>query len=247
MSRSPLSPGLALAAEVFLEGLEAAGLDLLPPPAAAAAGAEAEGASAAESAAAGDGQASLAALAVRIDACRACPLGATRTRSVPGEGPPTARVVFVGEAPGADEDRTGRPFVGRAGQLLTRIIENGMGLRRREVFIANVLKCRPPDNRDPLPAEKEACTPWLEEQLRLLRPELIIALGRHSACHLLGRETSLSRLRGALHPRPGGGPPVLATYHPAYLLRNPAAKADCWQDIQLGMRHLGLPLPGRGR
>ncbi len=164
---------------------------------------------------------------------------------MPGEGSPAARVVFVGEAPGAAEDRSGRPFVGRAGQLLEAILEKGMGLSRQQVYIANVLKCRPPENRDPTPAEKAACTPFLEEQLATLQPELIIALGRHAANHLLGTEMSLGRLRGRLHARPQGGPPVLVTYHPAYLLRNPAAKQDCWMDIQLGMAHLGLPLPPR--
>lgn len=186
----------------------------------------------------------LAALAAEIAACQACGLCETRQRTVPGEGHPQARVVFVGEAPGADEDASGRPFVGAAGQLLTKIITGGMGLAREQVFIANVLKCRPPGNRDPQPAEKAACTPYLERQLEAIQPELVIALGRHAANHLLAREDSLSRLRGQLHTHALGFP-VIATYHPAYLLRNPAAKADCWQDIQLGMRHLGLPVPPR--
>lgn len=221
-------PRLLAAAEEFLAGLIDAGVDRIPP----------------RTRAGGAGDA-LAALALRIEACRSCGLGACRTRAVPGEGSPRARVMFVGEAPGADEDRSGRPFVGRAGQLLTRIIEDGMGLPRGEVYIANVLKCRPPDNRDPLPEEKEACRSFLEEQIRLVQPELLVALGRHSAGHLLAREESLARLRGRLHERPAGGAPVLVTYHPAYLLRNPAAKRDCWEDIRLGMRHLGLPIPAR--
>ena len=186
----------------------------------------------------------LQALAAEVAACQLCGLCESRHRTVPGEGHPQARIVFVGEAPGADEDQSGRPFVGAAGQLLTKIITQGMGLRRDEVFICNVLKCRPPGNRDPQPEEKAACTPYLERQLRAIQPELVIALGRHAANHLLQREDSLGRLRGQLHSHALGFP-VLATYHPAYLLRSPAAKADCWQDIQIGMRHLGLPLPPR--
>ena len=183
-------------------------------------------------------------IAARIASCEACRLCATRSRTVPGEGSRHARILFVGEAPGADEDASGRPFVGKAGQLLTKIIENGMGLPRGQVFIANVLKCRPPGNRDPEPEEKRACTPFLEEQIEAIRPELIIALGRHAANHLLDRQTSLGRLRGQFHERPNGGPPVLVTYHPAYLLRNPASKRDCWEDIQLAMEQLGIPKPG---
>ncbi|MCH2101426.1 MAG: uracil-DNA glycosylase [Planctomycetes bacterium] len=183
-------------------------------------------------------------LAAEVAACRACGLCETRNHTVPGEGDSRARVVFVGEAPGADEDQSGRPFVGAAGQLLTKIINSGMGLRRDEVFICNVLKCRPPGNRDPQPAEKAACTPFLERQLETIRPELVIALGRHAANHLLGRDDSLSSLRGQLHVHTLGFP-VLATYHPAYLLRTPSAKTDCWHDIQLGMRHLGMPPPPR--
>ncbi len=223
---------LVAACEELLEGLAQLGVETLPPPAPASAPVPAP----AEA---------LAAIAERIAACRACGLCEGRQRTVPGEGSPRARVMFVGEAPGADEDRSGRPFVGRAGQLLTRIIEGGMGLRREEVFIANVLKCRPPENRDPSLEEKAACTPFLEEQITALQPELIIALGRHAAGHLLGRQDSLGRMRGGLHERPQGGPPVLVTFHPAYLLRNESEKAACWQDIQMGMRHLGIPLPQR--
>jgi DNA polymerase len=119
-----------------------------------------------------------------------------------------------------------------------------MGLGREQVFICNVLKCRPPQNRDPSAAEKASCTPFLERQLQAIQPELVIALGRHAANHLLGVDQSLGSLRGKLH-RPSLGFPVLVTYHPAYLLRAPEAKADCWQDIQLGMRHLGMPVPPR--
>lgn len=234
---------LVAACEELLEGLAQLGVETLPPPAPAAAPATAPLADApAPSLAPVE---TLAAIAERIAACRACGLCEARQQTVPGEGSPRARVMFVGEAPGADEDRSGRPFVGRAGQLLTRIIEGGMGLRREEVFIANVLKCRPPENRDPSLEEKAACTPFLEEQIAALQPELIIALGRHAAGHLLGRQDSLGRMRGDLHRRPQGGPPVLVTFHPAYLLRDEREKAACWQDIQMGMRHLGIPLPQR--
>ena len=247
----------AAAAERLHEELLELGVEVLPPaaeaPAPAAAPAPpAPAAAASEPAAAGPAPEApaaapadpLAAVAAEVAACQACGLCETRNHTVPGEGHPQARVVFVGEAPGADEDQSGRPFVGAAGQLLTKIITSGMGLRRDEVFICNVLKCRPPGNRDPLPAEKAACTPYLERQLEAIQPELVIALGRHAANHLLGRDESLGRLRGQLHAHALGFP-VLATYHPAYLLRTPAAKADCWQDIQLGMRHLGMPLPPR--
>ena len=228
----------AAAAERLHEELLELGMEVLPPAAEAPAAAVA---SAAPEATPTD---LLEAVAAEVAACQTCGLCETRTLTVPGEGHPKARVVFVGEAPGADEDQSGRPFVGTAGQLLTKIITSGMGLRREEVFIANVLKCRPPGNRDPLPTEKESCAPYLERQLAAIQPELVIALGRHAANHLLGQDESLGRLRGKLHPHELGFP-VLATYHPAYLLRSPEAKADCWQDIQLGMRHLDMPLPPR--
>jgi uracil-DNA glycosylase family 4 len=186
----------------------------------------------------------LGALATAVAGCRACPLGATRKRSVFADGAAGRRVLFVGEAPGYHEDQTGVPFVGDAGQLLTDIITKGMGLdRARDVFICNVLKCRPPENRDPLPEEKVLCTGWLDRQIELVDPLVIIALGRHAATHLLGVESALGRLRGRVHQRDGR--PVIVTYHPAYLLRNPADKRATWQDIPLALRVLGLPLPGR--
>lgn len=232
----PLDPPLALALEVWLESCADSGLHAVPRAPAAAAVPARDGKAVA---------AALAELAERVRACTRCGLAATRRHAVPGEGSPTPRLMFVGEAPGADEDASGRPFVGAAGQLLTRIIENGMGLRRSEVYIANVLKCRPPGNRDPQPDERDSCAPFLEEQIAWLQPELIVALGRHAATRLLASEAPLNRLRGTLHPRPADGRMVLVTFHPAYLLRNPAAKTDCWQDIQLGMRYLGLAAPSR--
>ena len=161
------------------------------------------------------------------------------------DGQDKVRVLFVGEAPGFHEDQQGVPFVGKAGELLTDIIEKGMGLDRREVGIANVLKCRPPENRDPLPAEKRLCTTWLDRQIELADPEVLIALGRHAAGHLLENDSALARLRGRVWLRDGRK--VIATYHPAYLLRSPSEKKECWKDIQIAMTELGLSPPSRGR
>jgi len=185
--------------------------------------------------------AGLAELRDLVAGCTACDLARTRTQTVFCDGPARARVMFVGEAPGQHEDERGVPFVGAAGQLLTDIIQKGMGLRRAEVHIANVLKCRPPDNREPAPEEKALCTPYLDRQIELVDPEVLIALGVHAARHLLRSTLSMGRLRGRVHLLEGRR--VVATYHPAYLLRNPAAKKDCWQDIQLAMRTLGLEPP----
>ncbi|TAJ21757.1 MAG: uracil-DNA glycosylase [Planctomycetota bacterium] len=164
------------------------------------------------------------------------------------DGTCSSGVLFVGEAPGEQEDLQGVPFVGRAGQLLTDIITKGMGLERSAVAIANVLKCRPPGNRDPAPEEKELCTPFLERQIELLQPKIAIALGKHAAHFLLRSDAGMSQLRGRVHRRPGarGELKVVVTYHPAFLLRTPSAKKDCWQDIQLAMREIGLALPPRG-
>jgi len=166
--------------------------------------------------------------AVRI--CTKCPLHATRTQTVFGVGSRHARWMFIGEAPGADEDRQGEPFVGRAGQLLNAMLF-AMGLKREEVYIANVLKCRPPGNRDPQPEEVAQCEPYLLRQIEFIRPALIIALGRHAAHSLLKTEVPLARLRGqrlSYH-----GTPLIVTYHPAYLLRNPADKRKAWDDLCL--------------
>ena len=178
-----------------------------------------------------------------VAGCRACGLETTRTQTVFSDGEPKARVLFVGEAPGEQEDLRGVPFVGPAGQLLTDIIQKGMGLSRSQVYIANILKCRPPGNRDPAPGEKALCTPFLDRQIELVNPELVLALGTHAAQHLLKSELSIGRLRGRVHAY--GKRKLVATYHPSYLLRTPGAKKDCWQDIQLAMRELGLPTPPR--
>lgn len=176
-------------------------------------------------------------LAETVRDCRQCRLHQGRTQVVFGTGNPQADLIFVGEAPGRDEDLQGEPFVGAAGQLLTRIIE-AIGLRREQVYLLNIVKCRPPDNRNPLPDEIDACRSILEAQLAPLRPRVICALGRVAAQALLQTEEGISRLRGRFHYR--GDIPVMPTYHPAYLLRNPQGKRAVWNDMQLVQRHLGL-------
>lgn len=178
-----------------------------------------------------------------IGDCRRCQLSQGRTHVVFGTGNPDADVVFVGEAPGRDEDIKGEPFVGKAGQLLTRII-NAMGLTRDDVYICNVIKCRPPDNRDPLPAEIEMCEPFLKEQLRIIKPLAICALGTFASQTLLKSEVRISRLRGQF--RDYNGIPLMPTYHPSFLLRNPHAKRDVWEDIKMVMELLDLPIPKHG-
>ncbi|MEW6757217.1 MAG: uracil-DNA glycosylase [Acidobacteriota bacterium] len=173
--------------------------------------------------------------------CRLCRLCEKRTRIVFGAGSPRARLLFVGEGPGAEEDEKGIPFVGRAGQLLTEIITRGMGLRREEVYIANVVKCRPPENRTPQPDEMAACMPFLEAQIACIRPEVIVTLGATAAQGLLGEKVAITRFRGQW--RNYKGIPLMPTYHPSYLLRNPAAKGDVWTDIQQVMARLGLSRP----
>ena len=169
-------------------------------------------------------------LAQMLGACCRCGLNETRTNIVFGEGNSQARLVFVGEAPGFDEDQQGRPFVGRAGKLLTDIIEKGMKLDRSEVYICNVLKCRPPENRNPLVGEVEQCEPYLVRQLEIIKPKVICALGTYAAQTLLKTTETIGRLRGRWHFY--HGIPLRATYHPAYLLRNPADKVKAWDDVK---------------
>lgn len=176
-------------------------------------------------------------LAEAVHDCRKCRLHQGRTQVVFGTGNPDADLVFVGEAPGEDEDRQGEPFVGPAGQLLTRIIE-AMGLRREQVYMLNVIKCRPPNNRNPRPDEVAACRPILQAQLACLRPRVICALGAFAAQTLLQTEEQISRLRGRFHML--GDIKVMPTYHPAYLLRNPQAKRAVWDDMQRIQGALGL-------
>jgi DNA polymerase len=173
---------------------------------------------------------SLNELNANICTCLKCPLGSTRTKFVFGTGAPGADVMFVGEAPGADEDKQGEPFVGRAGQLLNKIIE-AVGMKREEVYICNILKCRPPNNREPLPSEMETCTPYLAKQIDLLKPKFIIALGRISAQWLLQTSESLTSMRGKVHDYRGAR--LIVTYHPAALLRNPNWKRPAWDDMKM--------------
>jgi DNA polymerase len=184
-------------------------------------------------------QAALAALRSEVLPCTRCKLSQGRTQVVFGEGHPAPRVLFVGEAPGAHEDRTGRPFVGQAGQLLDKILANAMGLRRDEVYIANVNKCRPPENRTPEADEVAACLPFLRRQVEILQPEVIVCLGRTAAQNLLGTTESTTTLRGRTMEYLGI--PVVVTWHPAYLLREPSRKRDTWDDIKRVNRLLGRP------
>jgi DNA polymerase len=177
-------------------------------------------------------------LAADIDACNACGLCRTRNRSVPGVGDPHARWLLVGEAPGAEEDARGEPFVGQAGKLLDNMLA-ALGMSRREgVYIANVLKCRPPGNRTPEPAEAEACRPYLERQIALIQPALIVALGKSAATLLLGTDATIASLRGRVHS--WRSTPLVVTYHPAYLLRNLPDKAKAWEDLLLA-RKVAVP------
>ena len=173
-----------------------------------------------------------------IGDCRRCKLWQGRTHLVFGEGNPRARLVFVGEGPGRDEDMEGRPFVGEAGKLLTRIIENGMGLKRGDVYICNVVKCRPPKNRVPEADEVEACLPFLKRQLEIVSPDMICTLGLTAAQNLLGRPFVMNRERGKWVSFMSV--PVMPTYHPAYLLRNISAKRQVWEDVQEIMSRMGL-------
>jgi uracil-DNA glycosylase family 4 len=179
-------------------------------------------------------------IAGRVASCRKCPLCETRTRTVPGQGHPHPEIMFVGEGPGADEDQQGLAFVGRAGQLLTRIIE-AMDLTRDEVWIGNIVKCRPPNNRTPMPEEMEACLPYLREQIALLKPKLIVCLGATAVKGLLHTTQGITKLRGTWMSFDGID--VMPTYHPAYLLRNPAGKPPVWEDMKEVLRRLGREIP----
>ena len=179
-------------------------------------------------------------LAETVRHCRSCPLCETRLNAVPGEGAPNARLMFIGEGPGADEDRQGRPFVGPAGQLLDKMIA-AMQFKREEVYIANIVKCRPPRNRAPMPEEAAACIGYLEHQIRMVKPEVIVLLGATAAHFLLKREEGIMRLRGRWLEY--DGIPVMPTFHPAFLLRQESAKRDAWADLKQVMRRLGIALP----
>lgn len=177
-----------------------------------------------------------------VSVCVKCVLAQTRTRTVFGEGDPDAKIMFIGEGPGETEDQTGRPFVGRAGNLLDTMIA-GMGLKREQVFIANIVKCRPPENREPAPDEVALCTPYLEKQIEIIRPKVIVTLGRPAAHHMLRSKENISKLRGIWQT--WRGIKLMPTFHPAYILRNytPATRAAVWDDLKKVMAELGMAIP----
>lgn len=194
--------------------------------------------------AAADRPAALEAIREEIGDCTRCPLAyAGRRKIVFADGDPNARLMFVGEGPGADEDTQGLPFVGKAGQLLNNMI-NAMGLKREQVYIANIVKCRPPGNRTPEPVEANTCTQFLVKQVDVVQPEVIVALGSTAATYLLGVKQSLAGLRGRWHSCRGAK--LAVTYHPAFLLRDPRQKGEAWKDLQMVMKELGLKAPSKG-
>jgi DNA polymerase len=184
----------------------------------------------------------LLAIRAEIGDCTRCALSRFRNKIVFADGDPNARLMFVGEGPGADEDAQGLPFVGRAGQLLNNMIA-ATGLKREQVYIANIVKCRPPQNRTPEPEEANTCSPFLFQQIDTVRPEVIVALGSTAATYLLGVKSSLGGLRGRIHACRGSK--LVVTYHPAFLLRDPRQKKEAWADLKLAMAELGLSVPSR--
>jgi uracil-DNA glycosylase family 4 len=196
----------------------------------------------------------LVAIREDIGDCTRCVLHKQgRKQIVFGVGSPEAELMFVGEGPGADEDEQGIPFVGRAGQLLTNMITNGMGLKREDVYIANVVKCRPPGNRTPERDECDTCSPFLFRQIETIQPKMIVALGAVAAKTLLGVNEAMARLRGQIYdfstPKRAGQQPydgkLVVTYHPAFLLRDPRQKVEAWKDLQIVMKYLGIPMPAK--
>jgi DNA polymerase len=224
--------------QVYLEELRGSGVDALPFAAPVWPSFPAE--TALTAVAAAGAWETLEEIREELGECDRCPLDRTRTRLVFGIGNPHARIVFVGEAPGRDEDLQGEPFVGEAGKLLTRIIQ-AMGFERSEVYICNVLKCRPPVNRDPLPIEVEACSPFMLRQIKAVKPEVVVALGKFAAQTLLQTKEIISRLRGRFHDY--HGIPLMPTFHPSALLRDPAKKREVWEDMQQVMKMLGKEVP----
>jgi uracil-DNA glycosylase len=215
--------------------------DASAPAARATSGARAASSGAAPAASASaQGASSLPEIRDLIGDCRRCKLAGGRKNIVFGQGNPRAPLMFVGEAPGSEEDEQGLAFVGRAGQLLTDIIEKGLKIPRAEVFIANVIKCRPPQNRNPEPDEITSCQPFLEAQIRAIQPRVLVGLGKFAGQWLLKTAEPISRIRGRLADY--GGIPVMPTWHPAYLLRNPAAKRDVWEDMKVVRRLLDEPV-----
>jgi uracil-DNA glycosylase family 4 len=186
--------------------------------------------------------AALQAIREDLGDCTRCALHKGRTKIVFGVGDPAARLMFVGEGPGADEDAQGEPFVGRAGQLLNNMIA-AMGLKREECYIANIVKCRPPGNRTPEPEEANTCSPFLFRQIDVVRPQVLVALGATAATYLLGARQPLAGLRGRVHAYRGMS--LIVTYHPAFLLRDPRQKKEAWADLQIAMKELGLKAPAK--
>jgi len=184
------------------------------------------------------GPAGLQALCQEVESCRRCALADSRTRTVFGVGSDAARLMIIGEAPGAEEDARGEPFVGRAGALLNAML-GAIGLERQQVYITNILKCRPPGNRDPRAEEVVACGGYLARQIALVEPHILLAIGRIAAQNLLGVATPIGKLRGREHRHPATGLPVLVTYHPAYLLRSPLEKRKAWADLSALRTRLG--------
>ena len=174
----------------------------------------------------------------QVSVCKKCPLHQGRTQTVFGSGSESADWMIIGEAPGAEEDLQGEPFVGRAGKLLTSMLQ-AMGLDRKQVFIANILKCRPPNNRDPAPDEVACCEDYLKQQIAMVRPKIILAVGRIAAQNLLKIDTPIGKMRGQRYQYAGLNIPVIVTYHPAYLLRSPREKRKAWQDLQAAMHYYG--------
>jgi uracil-DNA glycosylase family 4 len=186
--------------------------------------------------------AALAAVRDLIGECQRCQLAQGRDKIVFADGDPNAQIMFVGEGPGADEDAQGLPFVGRAGQLLNNMIA-AMGLKREQVYIANIVKCRPPQNRKPEPGEANTCMPFLERQIEIVRPRVLVALGATAATYLLGMRGSIASMRGRIHDY--RGIQTVVTYHPAFLLRDPTQKKEAWKDLQMAMSALGIKAPSR--
>ena len=190
------------------------------------------------------GPATLEAIREEIGDCRRCKLQKGRTNIVFGEGDPKAVLLFVGEGPGSEEDQQGRPFVGAAGQLLTDIIEKGMKLKRADVYICNIVKCRPPGNRNPEPDEVEACIGFVKEQIRAIKPKVIVTLGNVPTQNLLNTKQGITKMRGVWQEY--DGIPVMPTFHPSYLLRSPGEKGKVWEDIKLVMKKMGMTVPTKG-
>ena len=241
--RAALGSARAWLGEWVEEGVEARGVRAPARAPLAAPRAQAQGDLLAATRAAGP-RPTLEQVRERLGECTRCPLSQGRTTIVFGDGNPDADILFVGEGPGAEEDKRGLPFVGRAGELLTRMIERGMGIQRSQVYICNIVKCRPPQNREPLPNEIAACRPFLDEQIEAVAPKVIVALGRPATSLLLGRDVSITRVRGVWQDY--RGIPVMPTFHPAFILRQYTEENRrlVWQDLKAALARAGEPSAG---